>query len=88
MDQSSPLVSSVLHIFPTLFECSFTSSPLVSSVVSHLLHSFRVYFFRLEEEEAALLKDYVEDKEEEEKWQKLQFTLARVKLHSKRVEKM
>jgi hypothetical protein len=29
----------------TRFECSCTSSPLVSSVVSHLLHSFRVYFF-------------------------------------------
>ncbi len=28
--------------FYTRFECSFTSSPLVSSVVSHLLHSFRV----------------------------------------------
>ncbi len=30
--------------FYTRFECSFTSSPLFSSVVSHLLHSFRVYF--------------------------------------------
>ncbi len=28
--------------FHTRFECSFTSSPLVSSVVLHLLHSFRV----------------------------------------------
>ncbi len=27
---------------PRSFECSFTSSPLVSSVVLHLLHSFRV----------------------------------------------
>ena len=27
----------------TRFECSFTSSPLLSSVVSHLLHSFRVW---------------------------------------------
>ena len=31
--------------FSTRFECFFTSSQLVSSVVSHLLHSFRVYFF-------------------------------------------
>ena len=30
------------HIFSTRFECRFTSSPLVSSVDSHLLHSFRV----------------------------------------------
>ncbi len=29
-------------IFPTRFECSFTSFPPVSSVVLHLLHSFRV----------------------------------------------
>ncbi len=28
----------------TRFECSSTSSPLVSSVILHLLHSFRVYF--------------------------------------------
>jgi hypothetical protein len=33
------------HIFPTRFECIFTSSPLISSVVSHLPHSFRVYFY-------------------------------------------
>jgi hypothetical protein len=32
-----------MPIFSTRFECSFTSSPLVSSVVSHLLHSFRVW---------------------------------------------
>jgi hypothetical protein len=32
-------------IFSTRFECSFTSFPLVSSVVLHLLHSKRVYFF-------------------------------------------
>ncbi len=32
-------------IFPTRFECRFTSSPLVSSVVLHLLHSFRVQFY-------------------------------------------
>ena len=31
--------------FSTRFECSFMSCPLVSSVVFHLLHSFRVYFF-------------------------------------------
>ena len=31
----------------TRFECSFTSSPLVSSVVSHLPHSFRVCFSAL-----------------------------------------
>jgi hypothetical protein len=31
--------------FPTRFECSFTSSPLVSSVVSHLPPSFRVCFY-------------------------------------------
>jgi hypothetical protein len=29
-------------IFYTRFECNFSSSPLVSSVISHLLHSFRV----------------------------------------------
>ncbi len=28
------------YIFPNRFECSFTSSSLVSSVVLHLLHSF------------------------------------------------
>ncbi len=32
------------HIFPTRFECIFTSYPLVSSVFSHLINSFRVYF--------------------------------------------
>ncbi len=32
------------HIFSTRFECGFTSSPPVSSVVSHLLHSSRVWF--------------------------------------------
>ena len=32
-------------IFSTRFECSFSSSPLVSSVVSHPLHQFRVQFF-------------------------------------------
>ncbi len=31
-------------IFSNRFECSFTSSALVSSVVIHLLHSFRVCF--------------------------------------------
>ena len=30
------------HLFSTRFECNFTSSPLVSSVVLHLFHSFRV----------------------------------------------
>ncbi len=34
----------MVNIFSTRFECSFTSSPLVSSVVLHLLHSFRVCF--------------------------------------------
>ncbi len=33
------------YIFSTLFECSFTSSPLFSSVVLHLLHSFPVQFY-------------------------------------------
>ncbi len=33
-------------IFSPRFECNFPSSPLVSSVISHLLHSFRVYLFR------------------------------------------
>ena len=47
--QSSVVItSSILELscalFYTRFECSFTSSPLVSSVVSHLLHSFRVWF--------------------------------------------
>jgi hypothetical protein len=37
---------------PTRFECSFASSPLVSSVVLHLLHSFRVCFSRYETYEA------------------------------------
>ena len=32
------------YIFSTRFECSFTSSPLVSSVVLNLPHSFRVQF--------------------------------------------
>ncbi len=32
-------------IFSTRLECSFNSCPPVSSVVLHLLHSFRVYFF-------------------------------------------
>ncbi len=32
------------YIFSTDFQCSFTSSPLISSVVLHLLHSFRVQF--------------------------------------------
>ena len=36
-----------IYIFSTRFECEFTSSPLVSSVVLHLPHSFRVYFLRL-----------------------------------------
>jgi hypothetical protein len=31
-------------MFSTRFECTFPSSPLVSSVVCHVLHSFRVYF--------------------------------------------
>ncbi len=36
----------LIHPFriPTRFECIFTSFPLVSSVVSQLSHSFRVYF--------------------------------------------
>jgi hypothetical protein len=33
------------YIFSTRFECTFTSSPLVSSVLIHLLHSFRVYLY-------------------------------------------
>ncbi len=32
-------------MFYTRFECSFSSSPLVSSLFSHLLHSLRVYFY-------------------------------------------
>ncbi len=32
------------HIFSARFECGFASSPLVSSVVLHLIHSFRVWF--------------------------------------------
>ncbi len=35
----------VCLVFSTRFECNFTFSPLVSSVVSHLLHSFRVEKF-------------------------------------------
>jgi hypothetical protein len=31
-------------LLPTRLECSFASSPLVSSALLHLLHSFRVYF--------------------------------------------
>ncbi len=34
------------HVFFTRFECIFTSSSLVSSVISRLLHSFGVYFFQ------------------------------------------
>jgi hypothetical protein len=34
--------SQLPHNFPTRFECKFTSFPLVSSVNSHLFHSFRV----------------------------------------------
>jgi hypothetical protein len=37
--------SRLFMIFFTRFECSFTSSPLVSSVFLHLPHSFRVYFY-------------------------------------------
>ncbi len=33
------------YIFSTRFECEFTSSPLVSSVHLHLLHSFRVCIY-------------------------------------------
>jgi hypothetical protein len=36
-------------IFPTRFECSFESSPLVSSVVLNLPHSFRVFLLELPE---------------------------------------
>jgi hypothetical protein len=32
------------HIFPTRFELDFISVPLVSSVISYLFHSFRVWF--------------------------------------------
>jgi hypothetical protein len=32
------------YIFSTSFECGFTSSPLVSSVILDILHSFRVCF--------------------------------------------
>ncbi len=35
-----------MFIFPTRFECSFTSSPLVTSVFLHLLDSFRVCLLR------------------------------------------
>ncbi len=37
-------VENVPVIFPTRFECISTSSPLVSSAVLHLPHSFRAYF--------------------------------------------
>ncbi len=40
--QSYSLVASVVYIFFTRFECSFRSASPVSSVVLHLLHSFRV----------------------------------------------
>ena len=33
------------YIFPTRFECSYTSFSLVSSVFLHLSHQFRVYFY-------------------------------------------
>ncbi len=33
------------YIFSARFECIFSSSPPVSSVFFHLLHSFRVFFF-------------------------------------------
>ena len=39
------LPDTVKGIFATRFECDFSSSPLVSSVVFHLRHSFRVWFF-------------------------------------------
>ncbi len=35
-------------IFPTRFECIFSSSPLVWSVFYHLPHSFRVYFLKVD----------------------------------------
>jgi hypothetical protein len=42
-----PFVIALLRakILYTRSECGFSSSPLVSSVVFHLLHSFRVWFF-------------------------------------------
>ncbi len=39
--EALPKLNNVMKIY-TRFECSFTSFPLVSIVVSHLFHSFRV----------------------------------------------
>jgi hypothetical protein len=44
MGSSVSVRSFARYDFLPRFECSFSSSPLVSSVVFHLPHSFRVYF--------------------------------------------
>ncbi len=84
-------------IFSTRFECSFTSSSLVSSVVSHLIHSFRVQF-RYEYHRGQgysprttvgleTCKTTLQTSEEDVKT-KLETSEDDEKLHSKRVEKM
>jgi hypothetical protein len=76
------LVASVDGIFSTRFEWNFTSFPLVSSVVSHLPHSFRVWFYNLKVPRRSPLEELWLKKRENS----LQTNY--VKLHSKRVGKM
>ena len=67
-------------IFPTRFECNFTSSPLVSSVVFQavLLGSYDPI---LKQEEYSFGNSYLDLREKN-------IRVYSVKLHSKRVEKM
>ncbi len=86
-------------VFITRFECSFTSSPLISGVVLHLCHSFRVEFSAklyhergnfsksVEILEPLLYESEGADKEEVRK-NTLQTSGEDVTLHSQRVEKM
>jgi hypothetical protein len=91
-------------IFSTRFECIIASSPLVSSVLLHLLHSFRVYYciFSTRFEcifhifstrfECSFSKLCEKEKHStvssREASVMVKLTIALVKLHSKRVEKM
>ncbi len=91
-------------IFSTRFECGFRSSPLVSSVVLDLLHSFRVYFhiFSTRFEcslrssppvSSVVLAPSVSHESSEETVTASQIEQVKainrvVKIHSKRVEKM
>ncbi len=70
---SSPLVLSVVSIFSTRFECRFSSSPPVSSVVFHVCWSYnRAGTYMTEVGRLSLIEPY----------------LMQGKIHSKRVEMM